>query len=447
MLSLIMLMKKFMRKVKEIVSNKTIMRKIYFTLGILAVYRLLVFIPVPFVDISSLMNQTVDAWAAGGFGYLVMLMWGALENFAIIAIWVSPYITASIILQLLTSVVPSLEELTEQWEVGQNKINQYTRLLTVPMAFLQWIWMTYLMNSMLGGNAVSTDIVTVLLVAFVLTVGWVWLMWLWELITEKWVSNGISLLIFASIVSGIFQKWYNSLTWWTDWFYVLLFMIAIVLVLILLSVFILKSTKEIPVIYTRSGKVQQSSILPIPMNPVWMVPIIFAMAFVSFPYLCFQLLHNFMPMNEKVAAISNWIELHLNIYSSQPGWLAILCYVILIVAFTFLYAMITFSPDRISDNIQKRWGYIPWIRPWKATAKYINGVLMHLCLWWGLGLALIACYTYIFNWVPFLQNISTALGGLPTVVTGSGIIIIVWVVQELINKISTDMVMKRYEKY
>ena len=423
------------------------MKKIYFTLGILAIYRLLIFIPVPFVDISSLMSQTVDAWAAGGFGYLVMLMWGALENFAIIAIWVSPYITASIILQLLTSVVPSLEELTEQWEVGHNKINQYTRLLTVPMAFLQWIWMTFLMNSMLGGNAVSTDLTTVLLVAFVLTVWGIWLVWLGELITEKWVSNGISLLIFASIVSWIFQKWYNSLTAWTDWVYVLLFMVAIVLVLILLSVFILKSVKEIPVIYTRSGKVQQSSILPIPMNPVGMVPIIFAMAFVSFPYLCFQLLHNFMPMNEKITAISNWIELHLNIYSSNPGWLAILCYVILIVAFTFLYAMITFSPDRISDNIQKRWGYVPWIRPWKATAKYINWVLMHLCLWWGLGLAVIACYTYIFNWVPFLQNIATALGGLPTVVTGSGIIIIVWVVQELINKISTDMVMRRYEKY
>ena len=423
------------------------MKKVYFTLVILAIYRLLVFVPVPFVDISSLMTETIDSGAAGGFGYLVMLMWWALENFAIIAIWVSPYITASIILQLLTSVVPSLEELTEQWEVGHNKINQYTRLLTVPMAFLQWIWMTYLMNSMLWGNAVSTDIVTVLLVAFVLTVWGIWLMWLWELITEKWVSNGISLLIFASIVSGIFQKWYNSLTAWTNWLYVLLFMLAIVLVLILLSVYILKSTKEIPVIYTRSGKVQQSSILPIPMNPVWMVPIIFAMAFVSFPYLLSQLFHNFMPMSEKRASIANWIELHLNIYSSNPGWLAILCYVIFIVAFTFLYAMITFSPDRISDNIQKRWGYIPWIRPWKATAKYINGILMHLCLWWGLWLALIACYTYIFNWVPFLQNISTALGGLPAVVTGSGIIIIVWVVQELINKFQTDMVMKRYEKY
>jgi len=423
------------------------MKKIWFTLWILAIYRLLIFIPVPFVDISSLMWSTLDAGAAGGFGYLVMLMWWALENFAVIAIWVSPYITASIILQLLSSVIPSLEELTEQWEVGQNKINQYTRLLTVPMAFLQWIWMTYLMNSMLGGNAVATDLWTVCLVSFVLTVGAVLLMWLWELITEKWISNGISLLIFASIVSGIFQKWYNSLTAWTNWFYVLLFMLAIVLVLILLSIFILKSTKEIPVIYTRSGKVQQSSILPIPMNPVGMVPIIFAMAFVSFPYLCFQLLHNFMPMNEKLASISNWIELHLNIYASNPGWLAILCYVIFIVAFTFLYAMITFSPDRISDNIQKKWGYIPWIRPWKATAKYINGVLMHLCLRGGLWLAVIACYTYIFNWITPLQNIATALGGMPTVVTGSGVIIIVWVVQELINKIQSDLVMKRYEKY
>ena len=440
-------MKKFMRKFREIISNKTIMRKVWFTLGILALYRLLIYIPVPFVDISSIIDWSLDAWAAGGFGYLVMLMGWALENFAIIAIWVSPYITASIILQLLSSVLPSLEELTEQWEVGQNKINQYTRLLTVPMAFLQWIGMTYLMNSMLWWNAVSTDFGTVLLVAFILTVWAIWLMWLWELITEKWVSNGISLLIFASIVSWIFQKWYNSLAAWTNWLYVLLFMLLIVLVLIILSIFILKSTKEIPVIYTRSGKVQQSSILPIPMNPVGMVPIIFAMAFVSFPYLCFQLLHNFMPMNEKIASISNWIELHLNIYSNQPGWLAILCYVIFIVAFTFLYAMITFSPDRISDNIQKRWWYIPWIRPWKATAKYINGVLMHLCLWWGIGLAVIACYTYILNWIPIFQNIATALGWMPTVVTGSGVIIIVWVVQELINKIQTDMVMKRYEKY
>lgn len=438
-------MKKFLRKTKEVFSNESVMKKLWFTLWILAIYRLLIFVPVPFVNLSSLMESTTaDAW---WFGYLVMLMWWALENFSIIAIWVSPYITASIILQLLSSVVPALEELTEQWEAGQNKINQYTRWLTFPMAFLQWIGMTYLMNSMLWGNAISTDLWTIVLVAFTLSIGAVLLMWLWELITEKWISNGISLLIFASIVSWIFQKAYNSISWWTNWLWVLLFMLAIVLVLVILSIFILKSTKEIPVIYTRNWKVQQSSVLPIPMNPVWMVPIIFAMAFVSFPYLCFQMMHALMPANGRIEAISKWMELNLNIYSSNPWWIALLCYVVLIVAFTFLYAMITFSPDRISDNIQKRGGYIPGIRPWKATAKYVNGILMHLCLWWWLGLAVIACYTYIFQAIPALQSIASALGWMPTVVTGSWVIIIVWVVQELINKIQTELVMKRYEKY
>jgi len=224
-------------------------------------------------------------------------------------------------------------------------------------------------------------------------------------------------------------------------------MVFIVLVLVLLSIFILKSTKEIPVIYARSGKVQQSSILPIPLNPVGMVPIIFSMAFVSFPYLLSQLITQFQPANEKLMAMGNWIQMHLNIYSSSPGLIAIVFYVIFIVAFTFLYTLITFSPDRISDNIQKKGGFVPGIRPGKATAKYINGILMHLCLRGGLGLALIAIYTYILNWIPFITNIAQAIGGMPIVVAGSGIIIVVGVVQELMNKVDTELVMAKYEKY
>jgi len=131
-------------------------------------------------------------------------------------------------------------------------------------------------------------------------------------------------------------------------------MILIVLVLVVLSIFILKSTKEIPVIYARSGKVQQSSILPIPLNPVGMIPIIFAMAFVSFPYLLSQLIAQFQPANEKLMALANWIQMNLNIYSGSPGLIAILLYIVFIIAFTFLYTLITFSPDRISDNIQKK---------------------------------------------------------------------------------------------
>ena len=162
-------------------------------------------------------------------------------------------------------------------------------------------------------------------------------------------------------------------------------------------------------IYARQGKVQQSSILPIPLNPVGMIPIIFAMAFVSFPYLLAQLITQFQPANAKLVSIANWIELNLNIYAAQPGLIAIFFYVVFVVAFTFLYTLITFSPDRISDNIQKKGGFIPGIRPGKATATYINGVLMHLCFWGGLGLALIAIYTYALNWIPFLTDIASSL--------------------------------------
>lgn len=441
-------MKKIARKFQEITSNKSLMKKIRFTLLMLAIYRLLVFVPIPFVDISTLMAQTINSEALQGFGYLVMLMGGALSNFAIVAIGVSPYITSSIIFQLLGSVVPKLEELQEQGEVGRAKINQYTRRLTAPLAFVQGIGMVFIMNNMLGGNAIDTgNLLTVMGTAFMLMVGSLLLMWIGEMITEKGISNGISLLIFASIVSGIMQNAYNSLAAGENLVGIILFMLLIVLVLTLLSIFILKSQKEIPVIYTKSGKVQQSSILPIPMNPVGMVPIIFAMAFVSFPYLISQLIHQFQQGNEKLKMIADRIQLHLNIYSSQPGWLAIILYVIFIVGFTFLYTSITFNPEKIADNIQKRGGYVPGIRPGKQTAKYINGILMHLCLRGGLGLALIAIYTYILNGIPFITQIASALGGLPTIVAGSGIIIIVGVVQDLLNKVETDLVMAKYEKY
>lgn len=370
-----------------------------------------------------------------------------MDQFAFIAIGISPYITASIIMQLLGVVVPSVQELTEQGEVGQAKINQYTRYLTLPLAFLQGIGSVYLINNMLGGAAISTDFGTILLAGFVMAVGSILLMWIGELITEKGISNGISMLIFASIVAGITQQMYGSFASSTSIVGVLVFMLVIVLVLVLLSIFIIKSIKEIPIIYAKQGKAQQSSLLPIPLNPVGMVPIIFAMAFVSFPQLLAKLITQFQPGNGKLVTMANWIEAHFNIYSQNPGVLAILVYVIFIVLFTFFYATITFSPDKIADNIQKRGGFIPGIRPGKATAKYINGILMHLCFWGGLGLAFVGIYTYILQWIPFVQQIAEVVGSLPMVVTGSGVIIIVGVVQEIMNKVQGDLVMQKYEAY
>lgn len=440
-------LKKFFKKLGEAFSNKTIRNKILFTLGLLAVYRLLVFIPVPFVDISALLNYTLAGSSDGGLGNFMMLFGGSIDQFAFIAIGISPYITASIIMQLAGVVIPAVEELTEQGEVGQAKINQYTRYLTLPLAFLQGIGSVYLINNMLGGAIIETTMTNVLLAAFVMTVGSIMLMWIGELITSKGISNGISMLIFASIVSGITQQLYGSLASANSLWGMALFMLVIVLVLVLLSIFMLKSIKEIAVIYAKQGKAQQSSILPIPLNPVGMVPIIFGMAFVSFPYLLAKLITQFQPANLKLVAVANWIETNFNIYAQNPGWLAILVYVVFIVLFTFFYAMITFSPDRMSDNIQKRGGFIPGIRPGKATVKYINKILMHLCLWGGLMLAFIGIYTYVLQWLPFVQSIVAAVGSLPMIVTGSGVIIIVGVVQEIINKVEGDLVMKKYEAY
>ena len=439
-------MEKFLKKLQEIRENKTIKNKIIFTLLMLAVYRLLVFIPVPFVNITTMMSKTLEASAGGsGLSYFLMLLGGSLHQFSIIAVGLAAYINASIIMQLLGSVIPHLEELTEQGEAGQQRIAQYTRYLSVPLAFLQSIGMVFFINYLLWGNVISTSLPIVVLSALTMTIGSVLLMRIGELITEKGVSNGVSLLIFASIVSGIIQKVYSSISGSDSMFGVIIFMLIIVLVLIFLSIFILKSIKEIPVIYARRGKVQESSSLPIPMNPVGMVPIIFSIAFVSFPYLMSKLITQFQPMNLKLVAIANWIEINLNIYSQQPGILAILLYFVLIIVFTFFYTLIVFSPEKISDNIQKRGGFVPGIRPGKETAKYINGILMHLCLRGGVGLGLIGIYSYVLSYIPFVQDLVQSLGSLPMIVTGSWVIIIVGVVQDIDGKVKSDMLMQKYD--
>ncbi len=437
-------MNKLIKKIQDIFENKSLKNKILFTLGMLALYRLLVFIPVPFVDITALMSKTIDA-TGSGLGYFVMLLWWALDSFSIIAIGLAPYINASIIMQLMGSVVPKLEELTEQWEAGQQKIQQYTRYLTLPLAFLQGIWMVYFINYMLGGNIIATTLPNILLSAFVMTVWAMLLMWIWELITEKGIGNWVSILIFASIVAGITQQVYGEFSGTTNVIWLVIFMLLIVLLLVVLSILILKTIKEIPIVYSRRGKVQESSFLPIPLNPVWMIPIIFSIAFVSFPYLLSKLIVQFQPMNEKLMSMANWIEVNLNIYSQNPWPLAILFYFILIIVFTFFYTLIVFSPDKISDNIQKRGGFIPWIRPGKETAKYINGILMHLCLWWGIGLGLVGIYSYIWTYIPFVQDIIQSVGSLPMIVTWSWVIIIVWVVTDVINKSKTELLMQKYD--
>lgn len=410
----------------------------------LALYRLLVLIPVPFVDIAVLVERTLDT-SSSGLGYFVMFLGWSLENFSLIAVGLAPYINASIIFQLLSAVIPHLEELTEQGEVGQQKIQQYTRYLTVPLAFVQGIGMVFFINYLLGGSVIDTSMGTLLLSWFAMTVGSILLMWIGELITEHGIANGISILIFSSIVAGITQQVSVSLAASSSLIGILLFMLVIIVWLIILSIFILKSLKEIPVVYAKQGKVQETSMLPIPLNPVGMIPIIFAIAFITFPYLLGRLAIQFQPMNTNLVALANWIEVNLNIYSQQPALPAIILFFLLVVVFTFFYTMIVFSPERIADTVQKRGGFIPGIRPGEETAKYLNKILMHLCLRGGAGLAAVGVYSYVLNYIPFVQDIVLAVGSLPVVITGSGVIIIVWVVQDIMNKVSGELLTSKYD--
>ena len=438
-------MEKFFQYIKDMLGNKNVRQKLLRTLAFLALYRFLVYIPVPFVNIDAMRNATV--WAGGGLEYFAMLLWGTLEQFSLIAVGLIPYINASIILQLLTAVVPKLEELQEQGQQGTQKIQQYTRRLTFPLAFLQSIGMVFFINYLLWGSVIATDIGTILLTAFTLSVWSILLVWIGEMITEKGISNGISILIFASIVAGITSQTYSFLgASGSDLLNVVLFMFLIILVLVVLSVLLIKTIKDIPVVYARQWAMQETASLPIPLNPVGMIPIIFAVAFVTFPYLISQLVNNLGSQNPTMQSIGQWIELNFNIYTQQPGWFVIIAYFILIVLFTFFYAMITFNPEKMADTIQKRGWFVPGIRPGEETAKYLNSVLMHLSFRWGLWLAFIWVYTYVLSYIPFVQQAAQSIWSIPVVVQGAWVIIIVWVVQELVNKINSELLMERYDR-
>jgi len=434
--------------IKHVFTSKTILNKILFTIAILVLYRMFVIIPVPFVDITVLKNAVANT--TGGMQFFAMLMGWSIQKFSVVALGLIPFINASIILQLLTVVIPHLEELKEEGETGNMKIQQYTRRLTLPLALLQAVGMVYLIATYIPGVIDTHSFSVVLWAAFALTVWTILLIWLGEVMTEKGVANGISLLIFASIVAWMtssFMTFMNPSNG-TNLMSVFVFMLVIVLVLIVLSILLIRTRKEIPITYAKAGKIQETAVLPIPLNPVGMIPIIFAIAFVSFPYLLWNIVYKLNPASPGAQAFKNFVATHLNIYTNNPSYIVVILYFLLIIMFTFFYSWVVFKPEKMAEQIQKRGGYIPGIRPGNETAEYLNSVLMHLCFWWGVGLGIVGIYTYVINWIPFIQDMvrSGGLNAVPVIVSGAGIIIIVGVVQEVINKLNADLLMEKYSK-
>jgi len=418
---------------KNSVKSPDIRRKLLFTAGIFLVFRIFAHIPVAGVNLAQLkilfsQNQFL--------GLLDIFSGGTLSNFSVMALGLNPYINASIILQLLTMVFPKLEELQKEGESGRRKINQYTRYLTVPLAILQAIG-TY---ALLRNQNIISNLNPLLLISFILTMtaGTMLLVWLGELITERGVGNGISLLIFAGIVGrlpSVFGQTVSTAS--AENLFNIITFVVMALLVIASIVLINEATRQITVYYAkrvRGNKMYggQSTHLPLRLNQAGVIPIIFAVSLVLMP----SLVANYLLVSKN--AILHSIALFITTSFNPNGFLYNASYFLLVVGFTYFYTAVVFNPKKISEEIQKYGGFIPGIRPGSPTAAYLNYILTRITLAGAVFLGIIAIFPSIARLFTNVQNLM--LGG-------TGILIVVSVVLETIKAIEAQLVMRSYEGY
>jgi preprotein translocase subunit SecY len=407
-----------------------IRKKLLFTAAMLALYRLGSYIPAPGIDIDAVekvSQQNVQGNSV--LGLLNTFSGGSLQRFAIFALGIMPYITASIILQLMTVVVPSLEKLRKEGEVGQQKITQYTRYLTVGLALGQSIGYTFLFRSFGGGADVVKDFTfgRVFVIVATLTAGCVLVMWLGELITQRGIGNGISLMIFASIVSGLprgIEKWWNS----PDQIFVVM-MPFIAIAAIVAIVFIQEGQRRIPIQYAkrvvgRRSAGGGSTYLPLRVNMAGVIPVIFAASIMAFPPTIGQLLNT--PAALDFAA-----------FFSPSSWAYVVGEVFFIIIFTYFYTAVTFNPVDQADNLKKYGGFIPGVRPGRPTAEYLDRILSRLTFPGALYLGAIAALpTILIN-----QTSANFFFG------GTSILIVVGVALDTVKQLESQLMMRNYEGF
>jgi preprotein translocase subunit SecY len=400
-------------------------RRVLFTAAILALYRLGTWIPTPGVDPSA-----IEDYFAGQGGTILNLLnifsGGALSQLALFALGIMPYITASIILQLMTVVIPRLEQLQKEGESGYAKINQYTRYLTVVLAAMQAAGYSYLFERQ---GALTLTPSRFILIVVSLTSATTLLMWMGELITKRGIGNGISLLIFASILAGLpggIRAWYEG-----DAFERLMFPLLAILIIVAV-VFVQEGQRRIPIQYAKRMVGRRmtsggSTYMPLRVNMAGVIPIIFAAAIMAFPPTIAQ----FFPTTQ------TFINQHFTptalIYVFLQGFL--------IVIFTYFYTAVQFNPVDQADNLRKHGGYVPGIRPGPPTAQYLDRVLTRLTLPGALYLALVATLPTLFiRYGGFAQATSAALGG-------TSILIVVGVALDTMRQMESQMMMRHYEGF
>lgn len=407
-----------------------IRRKIAFTAAMLALYRLGAYIPAPGVDANAI-DSIQDNFAGSDIlGFLNLFSGGGLERLSLFALGIMPYITASIILQLLTVVVPALEKLQKEGEVGQQKITQYTRYLTVVLSFLQSTGYVFLFQSFgASGESVVGELTfaKLMLIVISLTAGAVLLMWLGELITQRGIGNGISLMIFASIVAGLpggISAWWNS----PDQVFVVMMPFLAVAVIVGI-VFVQEGQRRIPVQYAkrvvgRKMTTGGSSYLPLRVNMAGVIPVIFAASIMAFPPTVGQLLNT--PAALDFAA-----------FFSPDRWAYVVGEVFFIIIFTYFYTAVTFNPVDQADNLKKYGGFIPGVRPGRPTAEYLDRILSRLTFAGALYLGLVAALPTIL----ISQTAANFYFG------GTSILIVVGVALDTVKQLEAQLMMRNYEGF
>ncbi len=426
-------MDKILAIFKNSIKSPDVRKKLLFTALIFAVTRIFAHIPVSGVDLV----QLKALFAQNQFlGLLNMFSGGTLANFSVMALGLNPYINASIILQLLTMVIPKLEELSKEGDSGRQKINQYTRLLTVPLAMLQAVGM----YALLRNQGIISVLNPLNLVAFiaVTTAGTMFLVWLGEMITERGVGNGISLLIFAGIVAGLPVMFGQTASTANAQNFFNIGVFAVMGFLVVGSIVVInEATRQITVYYAkrvRGNKMYggQSTHLPLRLNQAGVIPIIFAVSLVLLP----SLIANYLAVS-KIPILQN-VGTFITVWLNPNGFLYNALYFLLVVGFTYFYTAVVFNPKKIADEIQKYGGFIPGIRPGTPTAHYLNYILTRITLAGALFLGAIAILPVIGKLITNVQSL---------VLGGTGILIVVSVVLETIKAIEAQLVMRSYEGY
>jgi len=419
------------QKIIQIWKIKDLRNSILFVAAMLVVFRIAAHIPIPGIDAKALSNFFNSNQL---FGIMNMLSGGGMENFSIVAMGVAPYITASIIFQLLTMIIPSLEELSKEGESGQQKINQWTRMLSVPLAAMQGYALIALLNK--SAN-VFTDLSPERLITIIVTVtaGTVFLMWLGELISEKHIGNGISLLIFVGIVTRIPTVLQQTLLTFDQSQIITLGLFLVIAVITIIGVVIItEGQRNVPVSYAKRVRGMKmyggvNTHLPLRVNMAGVIPIIFAISIILFPPMIAQFF-----LTAKTQFLVTGAQWVIAVFQNQIFYGVM--YFLLVFGFTYFYTEVIFHPDQISENLQKQGGFIPGIRPGRPTAEYLKNTTNRIILAGALFLGLIAVLPLVLR--GFTGAAALTIGG-------TSLLIVVSVVIETFKQIESQLMMRDYE--